>query len=101
MSAADIPHLEEYFMSMPELTPVKVIKLQKSYGFCKNALQHIGCSKFKNHFQDATGVILKKVVDFNIVFSAVVVTQILIKYVLHASYDLLGHVRATQLYHFL
>ena len=46
-------------------------------------------------------ILHKKVVDFNSVFSAVVVPQILIKYLLHASHALLGHVGATKLYHFL
>ena len=40
-------------------------------------------------------------IDFNNVFSAVIVLQILIKYLLHASYDSLGHVGAMKLYHFL
>ena len=38
------------------------------------------------------GVLHKKVVDFNSVSSAVAVPQILIKYLLHASHDTLGHV---------
>ena len=42
-----------------------------------------------------------KVIDFNGVLSAVVVPQILIKYLLHASHDSLGHVWAMKLYHFL
>ena len=56
---------------------------------------------FENYFVDAMGIPHKKVVDFNSVFSAVVVPQILIKYLLHASYDSVGHVGATKLYHFL
>ena len=35
-SLADIPQLEENLMSLPELTPDKVIKLQKRDVFCKN-----------------------------------------------------------------
>ena len=34
-------------------------------------------------------------------FSAVVIPQILIKYLLHASHNSLGHVGAMKLYHFL
>ena len=69
--------------------------------FCKNVLQHIGCSKYEKYFQDAIGILHKRVADFNSIFSAVVVLQILIKYLLHASQDSLGHVGATKLYHFL
>ena len=42
-----------------------------------------------------------KVVDFNNVFLAVVVPQILIKYPLHASHNSLGHVGAMKLYYIL
>ena len=69
--------------------------------FAKNILQHIGCSKFENYFQDAMGFLHKRVVNFNSVFLAIVVPQILIKYLLYASHDSLGHVGATKLYHFL
>ena len=47
------------------------------------------------------GILHQKGTDFNNVFSAVVVPQTLIKYLLHASHDWLGHVEATKLYHFL
>ena len=40
------------------------------------------------------GIQHKEVNDFNNVFSALVVPQILIKYLLHASHDSLGHVEA-------
>ena len=40
-SPADIPQLDENLMSLPELTPDIVIKLQNSYVFCKNILQQI------------------------------------------------------------
>ena len=69
-------------MSLPEFTPDKVIKLQESDVFCKNILQHIGCSRYENNFQDAMGVLHKRVVDFNIIFSAVVIPQILVIYLL-------------------
>ena len=88
-------------MSLPELTSEKVIKLQKNDTFCKNIIQHIDCSKYDNYFIDATGILHKKVIDFNSTFSAIVVPQILIKYLLHASHDSLGHIGATKLYHFL
>ena len=71
---------------LTELTPDKVIKLQKNGVFCKNILQHIGCSKFKNYFKDVD-ILHKEVVDFISVFSAVVVPQNLIKYLVHASHD--------------
>ena len=69
--------------------------------FCKNILQHIGCSKYDNYFIDTIGVLPKKVVDFNSVCSAIVIPQILIKYLLHASHSSLGPAGATILYHFL
>ena len=69
--------------------------------FFKNILQYIGCSKYDNYFKDAMGILHKKVVDFKGVFSAIVMPQIIIKYLLHASHDSLGHVSATKLYHFL
>ena len=47
------------------------------------------------------GILHKKVIDFNSTFLAVVLLQILIKYLLHASHDLLGHAGATKLYHFI
>ena len=86
-------------MSLPEFTPDKVLKLQKNNTFCKHILQHIHCSKNDNYFIDATGILHKKVINFNSTFSAVVITQTLIKYLLHASHDLLGHTGATKLYH--
>ena len=51
-------------------------------------------------FKDAIGILHKMVVDINSAFSAVVIPQILIKYLLHALHDLLGYVGATKLYHF-
>ena len=46
-------------------------------------------------------ILHKKVIDFNNVFLAVVVPQILIKYLLHASQNFLWHVGTMKLYHFL
>ena len=84
-------------MSLPELTPEKVIKLQKSDAFYKNILQHIDYSKYDNHFKDVMDILHKKIVDFKSVFSAIAIQQILIEYLLHASHDVLGHVGATKL----
>ena len=49
----DIPQLGENLMSLLKSTADKVIKLQESDVFCKNILQHIGCSKHEDYFQDA------------------------------------------------
>ena len=100
-SPADIPHLEQILIFLPELTPGKVIKLQKNDMFCKTILQHIHCSKNENYFIDDMGILLKKVINFSSTFSAMVMPQILIDYLLHASHYSLGHVGATKLYHFL
>ena len=43
----------------------------------------------------------QNVIDFNNVFSALVVTQILIEYLLHTSNDSLWYVQAMKKYHFL
>ena len=94
-SPADMPQLEENLMSVPELTLNKVVKLQKSDVFCQNILQHISCSKHDNYFQDAIDILHKKVIGFNSVLSTVVVPQILIKYLLYASHNSVGHVGAT------
>ena len=60
VSPTDILQLEENLMSLLELTPEKVIKLQKSDVFCKNILQFIGCSKYDNHFKDVMGILHEK-----------------------------------------
>ena len=101
ISTTYITQLKENLMSLPELTLDKVMKLQESDAFCKNILQHISCSKQENYLQDAKVVLHKKVIDFDNIFSAAVVPQILIKYLLHTSHDLLVHVGVTKLYHFL
>ena len=49
----------------------------------------------------ATGILHKKVINFNCTFSVIVIPQIRIKYLLLASHDSPGHVGATKLYHFL
>ena len=56
----DIPHLEQNLMSLLELIPEKVIKLQKNDIFCKIIIQHIACSKYHNYFIDAIGIPHKK-----------------------------------------
>ena len=74
-------------MSLLEFTPDKVVKLHRYDTFCKNILEHIHCSKNDNYFTDAMGILNKKVIDFNSAFSAVVVPQILIKYLLHTAHN--------------
>ena len=100
-SPADIQHLEQNLMSLLEFIPHKVIKLQKNDTFCKHILQHIHCRKIDNYFIDAMGTLHKEVNDFNSTFSAKIIQQFLIKYLLHASHDSLGCVGATKSYHFL
>ena len=100
-SPTDSPQLEEILMSLPELTSDKVVKLQENNLFCKTILQHINRSKHENHLWDAIGILHKKVINCNNILSFVVVPQILIKYLLHASHDSLGHVGSTKSYHFL
>ena len=84
VSTSDILKLEQNLMFLPELTLEKVIKLQKNDIFSKNGIQHIGCSKYDNYFIDTIDILQKNVIDFNSIFSAVVIPQILIKYLLHA-----------------
>ena len=88
-------------MSLPESTSEKVIKLQKNYTFCNNIIQFINCSKHDNYFIDSTGILHKKVVNFNSTFSAIDIPLIFINYLLHASQSFLGHVGVTKLNHFL
>ena len=56
----DIQQLAQNLMSLPELTPEKVIKLQQNDIFCKNIIQHIGCSKYDNYVIDDIGILHKK-----------------------------------------
>ena len=56
---------------------------------------------YNNYLVDATGILHKKVIGFNSTFSALGILQILIKYLLHALHNSLGHVGATKLYQFL
>ena len=88
-------------MSLPELTPEKIIKLQKNDTFYNNIIHHMHCNTNNNYFTVAMGILHKKVIDFNSTFSSVVVPKILIRYLLHTSHDSLGYVEATKLYHFL
>ena len=46
-------------MSLPELTPEKIIKLQKNDTFCNNILHHIYCDTNENYFTDAMGILHK------------------------------------------
>ena len=68
---------------------------------CKNIIQHIHCNINDNYITDAMSILPKKVIDFNSTFPAVVIPQILIKYLLHASYNSLGHTGAMKLYHLI
>ena len=69
--------------------------------FENNILEHIHCTKNDNYFADTMGILYKKVIDFNSTFSAVVVPQILIKYLLHTSHNFLGHTETMKLHHFI
>ena len=69
--------------------------------FCNTIIQCIDCSKYDNYFIGAIGILPKKVIDFTNTFSAIVIPQILMKYLLHTPYDSLGCIGATKLYHFL
>ena len=99
-SPEDIPRLEHRLMSLPELIPEKIINLQKDDTFCNTIVHQIHCNIKENYFKDAMSILHKKVIDFNSTFSSVEVPKILIKYLLHASHDSLGHIGATKLYHF-
>ena len=83
-SPADIPQLEQNLMSLPKLTLDKVTKLQKNDTFCKNNTT-LRLQWHDNYFIDATGILHKKGIIFNSSFSTVVIPQIPIEYLLHAS----------------
>ena len=83
-------------MYLPKLTPDKITLLQQKDTFCNNILTHLHCNPHDKYFIDTTGIFHKKVTDFNITFSSVVVPKVLIKYLLHASHDSSGHVGATK-----
>ena len=100
-SAEDLPRLKQKLMSFPELLPEKILTFQKNDTFCNKNLHHIHCNTNKNYFKDALCNLNKKVIDFNSTYLSVVVPKILIKYLLHASHESLGHIGATKLYHFL
>ena len=59
-SPTNIPQLKENLMSLLELTPDKMIKLQESDVFCKNILQDISCSKHENYFKYAMDILHKR-----------------------------------------
>ena len=46
------------------------------------------CSPHENYFIDTMDILHEKVIDFNSTFSSVVIPEILIKYILHASHEL-------------
>ena len=95
-SPKDFPQLEQKFLLQTELTPEKIIQLQKIDTLCNNIIQDMHCNTNENYFTD-TMDILHKMSDFNSTFSQVVGT----KYLLNASHNYLGHIGATTLYHFL
>ena len=97
----DAPHLEQNLMSLPELTPYKITLLQQRDTFCNNIITHQHCNPHDKYFTDSMGILHKKVIDCNSTFSSIEVSKVLIKYLLHASHDSLGHVGATKLYHFI
>ena len=88
-------------MSLPELTPYKITLLQQRDTFCNNIITHQHCNPHDKYFTDSMGILHKKVIDCNSTFSSIEVSKVLIKYLLHASHDSLGHVGATKLYHFI
>ena len=73
-------------MSLPELTPGKIIKLQKNDTFCNNIIHHMHCNTNENYFTDAMGILHKKVIDFNSTFLSVIRPKIFIRYLLHTSW---------------
>ena len=97
----NVHHLERKLMSLPELTPDKITLLQKQDPFCNKIPAHLHCNAYDKYFTDSMGIFAKKVIDFNSTFSSVVLPKILIKYLLHASHDSLGHVVAMKLYHYI
>ena len=50
-----------------------------------------------SYFTDTMGILNKKVIDFISIFSVVFIPQILIKYLLNASHNSLGHTGAMKL----
>ena len=84
-------------MSLSELTPEKIIQLQKNvhilqYHTTTHTMQHKQKLLHRCH-----GHLTHKVIDFNSTFSSVVIPKILIKYLLHASHDSLSHVQSHQI----
>ena len=92
------PQLEHKLMSLPELTPDKVT-LQDT--FCNNILTNMHCNSHDKYFTDPMGILHKTLVDLNSTFSSIVVPKMLIKYLLHAFHNSLGHIGAMKLYHFI
>ena len=82
-------------MCLPELTLGKITQLQKDDTFCNNIITHLHYSSHENYFTDVMGTLHKKVIDFNSTSSSVIIPEILIKYLLNALHDSLGHVGAT------
>ena len=87
-------HLSPYHLLCNK--PIHLLKFQEI--FIKPDIENL--AQIKTTSQMPWTSYTKKVIDFNGTFSSVVVPKILIKYLLHACHDSLGHVRATKLYHF-
>ena len=101
-SAADIPHLEQNLTSLPEFTQDKVIILQKEWYILQKHIRTYTLQPKQQLFHRChRHPTYKKVINFNSTFSAAVIPQILIKYLLHTSNDSLGHTGAMKLYHFI
>ena len=47
-------------MSLPDLTPEKIVEVRKNDTFCKYVLQYMHCNMDKNYFTDAIGILHRK-----------------------------------------
>ena len=77
-SSTDIPYLEQNLMSLSEFSPDIVVKLQKNDTFFQKYLRTYTLQQNDNYFTDAMDILHKKAINFNSMFSAVVIPQILI-----------------------
>ena len=101
IASEDAPHLEQKLMSLPKLTLDKIALLQQKDTFCNNISTCLHCNPHDKYFIDSMGILHKKVINFNSTSSYVIVPKILIKHLLHTSWDSLGHVGAIKLYNFI
>ena len=100
-SPEDIPTFGTEINVLTRVDPRKNNPTAKNDTFCNIILQHMHCNTNENYFTNATGILHKRVRDFNSTFSSVAIPKILIKYLLYASHNSLDHVGATKLYHSL